>query len=76
MNEALSDDLFQFWNNLLKTFQEQKLPRTRVTAMVCLNRLLGHIGNTDQLDLSKSVLKQWCLQSLKSSVRDLRIASV
>lgn len=76
MSKEFCADLLLFMNSLQKTLHEQKLPRTRVAAMVSLNRLLAHINNPVQLDLSKSPLKQWCFHSLKSSIRDLRIAAM
>ena len=61
--------------NLLQLPQTQKRRRTRVAAMLALKRILSHCGNVDQLDLATSVFGQWCLQALRSSMRDLRIAA-
>ncbi|CAM1502082.1 Fc.00g040660.m01.CDS01 [Cosmosporella sp. VM-42] len=49
--------------------------RPRVAAMIALRRLVLHSNDPDTLNLETSVLGQWCLQSLNSSVRELRIAA-
>lgn len=57
----------------LASFRESRRPR--VVAMVALRRVILHSRNSEFLDLEKSVLGQWCLQALQSSVRELRIAA-
>lgn len=50
--------------------------RPRVAAMLALRRMVLHCQDRpDLLDLETSSLGQWCLQSLNSSVRELRIAA-
>ncbi|KAH8677021.1 hypothetical protein BGZ61DRAFT_520585 [Ilyonectria robusta] len=50
--------------------------RPRVAAMLALRRFILHGDDqTGLLDLETSSLGQWCLQSLNSSVRELRIAA-
>ena len=49
--------------------------RPRITAMIILRRMARHWRNAELLDLEKSEAGQWCLQSLRSSVRELRIAA-
>lgn len=49
--------------------------RPRVATMMGLRRLVMHINDPKLLNLETSNLGQWCLQSLYSSVRELRIAS-
>jgi serine/threonine-protein kinase ATR len=43
--------------------------------MFALRRFALHFPNADLLDLEVSNLGQWCLKSLRSSVRELRIAA-
>lgn len=43
--------------------------------MIGLRRLVLHCADTAVLNLETSLLGQWCLQSLSSSVRELRIAA-
>ena len=57
----------------LPSFTETKRPR--IIAMVALRRLVLHSMDPDFLDLETSPAGQWCLQSLRSSVRELRIAA-
>ncbi|KAJ4263990.1 serine/threonine-protein kinase M1 [Fusarium torreyae] len=49
--------------------------RPRVAAMMALRRVIVHCDDAELLNLETSVLGQWCLQSLNSSVRELRIAA-
>lgn len=57
----------------LDSFRESRRPR--VVAMIALRRVVLHSQNLEVLDLEKSVLGQWCLQALQSSLRELRIAA-
>ncbi|KAK4155321.1 hypothetical protein C8A00DRAFT_42044 [Chaetomidium leptoderma] len=57
----------------LPSFLESRRPR--VFAMISLRRLVRHSTNGELWDLEKSVPGQWCLQSLQSSIRELRIAA-
>lgn len=47
----------------------------RVLLMVALGRYAAHSRKTDTLDLMDSALGKWCLQGLRSSSRELRIAA-
>jgi serine/threonine-protein kinase ATR len=47
----------------------------RITAMVALRRVISHAEDSHFLDLETSAPGQWCLQSLNSSLRELRIAA-
>ena len=52
-----------------------KSRRSRVFAMVALRRIARHSADGEFWDLEKSGPGQWCLQSLHSSIRELRIAA-
>lgn len=43
--------------------------------MIALRRLVAHCEDTSFLDIETSNPGQWCLQSLNSSVRELRVAA-
>ncbi|RGP60551.1 putative uvsb pi-3 kinase [Fusarium longipes] len=49
--------------------------RPRVAAMMALRKVILHCGDAEVLNLETSALGQWCLQSLNSSIRELRIAA-
>ncbi|KAK4192472.1 protein kinase rad3 [Podospora australis] len=49
--------------------------RTRIYAMIVLRRLAKHSPGDMFWDLETSIPGQWCLQSLHSSIRELRIAA-
>lgn len=55
------------------SFRESR--RTRVYTMVRLQRMLRHTVDLEFRDLELSVLGQWCVQSLRSSIRELRIGA-
>lgn len=57
----------------LPTFLNSRKPR--IVAMMALRRLVAHFQEPDLLDLEKSAPGHWCLQSLNSSIRELRIAA-
>ncbi|KAF9871571.1 hypothetical protein CkaCkLH20_10982 [Colletotrichum karsti] len=57
----------------LTSFKESKRPR--VVAMIAMRRLINHTDDLELFDLETSPLGQWCLQSLHSSIRELRIAA-
>ena len=60
---------------LVKLPQMQKLGRPRVAAMTAIRKLLNHSQNGNHFDLTSPVIGTWCLQALRSSLRDLRIAA-
>ncbi|ETI22234.1 hypothetical protein G647_06307 [Cladophialophora carrionii CBS 160.54] len=49
--------------------------RARVVAMVALRRTILHTSSDEDLKLGQTPAGDWCLQSLKSSSRDLRIVA-
>lgn len=57
----------------LPAFLESKRPR--VVAMIALRRIIVHCDDPAFLDLATPGPGQWCLQSLNSSIRELRIAA-
>jgi serine/threonine-protein kinase ATR len=57
----------------LSAFAEARQPR--VLAMVALKKYAIHFNNAEFMDLKSSPLGQWCVVSLKSSSRELRISA-
>lgn len=57
----------------LDCFKESRRPR--VVAMIAMRRIIKHTDDPEVFDLETSALGQWCLQSLHSSIRELRIAA-
>ena len=68
-------ELFNILTAMIKPLKMHKCRRPRVAAMLGLQHLVSHATNTDHLNLTKSSLGQWCLHSLRSSVRELRLAA-
>ncbi|KAI0520945.1 phosphatidylinositol 3 [Xylaria bambusicola] len=56
-----------------ESFPESRKPR--VAAMVALRRIAKHCNSSDFVDMEVSFAAQWCLKSLHSSQRELRIAA-
>ncbi|KAG0156529.1 hypothetical protein PDIDSM_3708 [Penicillium digitatum] len=50
-------------------------PGPRISAMVTLRRILMHAPNSNQKHISNSASGEFCLHSLRSSIRELRIAT-
>jgi len=57
----------------LPEFEESRKPR--IIAMMTLRNFAMHFSESSFLDLEKSILGQWCLRSLHSSVRELRVCA-
>lgn len=57
----------------LPVFQQCRRPR--VVAMMALRRFALHSIEPDFLNVQTSPLASWCVKSLKSSIRELRIAA-
>ena len=75
LDDSASGHLFTTFSALLQLLQTPRRKQPRVAAMVALKRLLTHTANTDYHDLAQSIYGQWCLQALRASARDLRIAA-
>ena len=72
---AESKYLIEMLASLLRIPQVHRSRRTRVAAMAASIRILAHSNNKSHLNLPESVIGQCCLQALRSSSRDLRIAA-
>ena len=50
-------------------------PQTRIWGMMSLRRLINHTNDPDYLDAEANELGQWCIGSLDTSIRELRLAA-
>ncbi|KAF2971363.1 hypothetical protein GQX73_g2258 [Xylaria multiplex] len=57
----------------IPTFSESRKPR--VAAMVSLRRIAKHCNSSEFTDMEVSPAAQWCVKSIHSSQRELRIAA-
>lgn len=73
-HEVMEEAVLTF-SSLLEsaTFHEGR--KFRLSAMFALRRFAMHYNNPTFLNLEHSQLGQWCISSLKSSMRELRIAA-
>ncbi|KIW85501.1 hypothetical protein Z517_00892 [Fonsecaea pedrosoi CBS 271.37] len=68
-----SSELLKTLVILIQTISRRS--RARIIAMSSLRRIIMHANSTEDLHLSQTPAGDWCLQSLKSSSRDLRIVA-
>ncbi|KAJ5090417.1 hypothetical protein N7532_009101 [Penicillium argentinense] len=66
-------DLWAIFNFILSKLT--RTPGPRIAAMVALRRALMHSTSLNQMHLSTSTSGEFCLNSLRSSIRELRIAT-
>lgn len=52
-----------------------RTPGPRIAAMIALRKILMHSTQLNQVQLSTSTSGEFCLHSLRSSIRELRIAT-
>ena len=67
--------VFTLLIDLLHLIPKEKSRRPRIAVMIAFRRLLLHSNDLDHLEIANSPLGLWCMQSLQSSTRDLRIAA-
>ncbi|KAK0105320.1 serine/threonine-protein kinase M1 [Cadophora gregata f. sp. sojae] len=72
---VIATESIQVFVSLVKSQAFAESRRPRVLAMFTLKRFATHFKNPELLDLEASSLGQWCLMSLKSSIRELRLAA-
>jgi serine/threonine-protein kinase ATR len=75
MGQEISNEAILIFSNLIKSTAFGASRRPRVLAMLMLKKFALHYDNPELFDLEMSPLGQWCLGSLKSSIRELRIAA-
>ncbi|KAF2843387.1 hypothetical protein M501DRAFT_994296 [Patellaria atrata CBS 101060] len=68
-------ELLSILEQLLETPELQRSTKPRVLAVIALRRILNHISDPGILNLANSSIGQWCLKSMHSSLRELRIAA-
>ncbi|KAJ5770783.1 uncharacterized protein N7511_002834 [Penicillium nucicola] len=66
-------EIWTLFNSILPRLT--RTPGPRISAMVALRRILMHAPNSNQMHLSTSASGEFCLHSLRSSIRELRIAA-
>jgi serine/threonine-protein kinase ATR len=74
-SQGISDEALLIFDKLVQSASFLDSRRPRVLAMFALRRFAVHEDTPSFLDLQVSLLGQWCMRSLKSSVRELRIAA-
>ncbi|KAK1750228.1 protein kinase rad3 [Echria macrotheca] len=75
LEPAAMESASKIFVKIIESQSFQRSRRSRVFGMVTLRRLVKHNSDPSFFDFETSVPGQWCLDSLKSSVRELRIAA-
>ncbi|BDD54998.1 hypothetical protein MAP00_000557 [Monascus purpureus] len=73
MQRSSYDSLREALTVILSQLTRASSPR--VAAMVALRRLLMHDSTSNQMQLASSVFGEFCLNSLRSSIRELRLVT-
>ncbi|KAL1301669.1 hypothetical protein AAFC00_005888 [Neodothiora populina] len=68
-------EVASIFNELYESPELQKSGKERVLAMLAIRSFVMHTVDATYLDLNQSLFAQWCLRSLYSSSRELRIAA-
>ncbi|KAG9237915.1 protein kinase-like protein rad3 [Amylocarpus encephaloides] len=71
----VSGEVIETFSILIKSPPFLESRRARVIAMLALRKFTVHFEDSNFINLEVSALGQWCLQSLRSSIRELRIAA-
>ena len=75
METSERDKILMAFETLIKSPEMQNSRKPRVWAMLALGRVIRHSGDGKHLELSSSTFGGWCLQSCRSSLRELRLAA-
>lgn len=67
------DSLWKIFVHILPRLNRD--PNDRITAMAALRRSLVHGPSSYQMQLASSEFGEFCLHSLRSSIRELRVAT-
>ncbi|KAI9795604.1 MAG: serine/threonine-protein kinase M1 [Piccolia ochrophora] len=74
-HQGQSAEIFRTLDKLLKTSEFQQSTKPRVWAMTAVRRIMLHSDQPGFLRLKSFAFGQWSLHSLRSSLRELRIAA-
>ena len=75
LDDSVSEHIFAIFSELFQLLQMPKRRGPRIAAMNALKHLLLHAPSGEHHDLTESIYGQWCLQALRASVRELRVAA-
>jgi serine/threonine-protein kinase ATR len=62
-------------SQLIKCSRFQRHSDARISLALAIRRIVNHVNAPTVIDLGTSAMGQWCLRSLQSSLRELRIAA-
>lgn len=68
-----TDELYKILAHIIPRLT--RAPRLRISSMITLRRILAHSSGSLDLRLSSSFFGEFCLHSLRSSIRELRVAT-
>ena len=75
-DEADRNHFYEILSSLIHTRAVQSSKQLRCLSMFAIQRFACHASSSDHLDIGVSAIGQYCMQGLRSSVREIRIAAV
>ncbi|RKF63720.1 Protein kinase rad3 [Erysiphe neolycopersici] len=73
--DNISNEIITIFTKFIKSTAFSESRRCRVLTMMAIRKVALHFDHPNFLDLEVSDLAQWCFQSLKSSIRELRVTA-
>jgi serine/threonine-protein kinase ATR len=74
-DETVATEAVATFNALIAVSEFEESSKPRVLGMLALKAFVMHFKDGEFLNLETSNLGQWCLSSLRSSIRELRVAA-
>jgi serine/threonine-protein kinase ATR len=74
-DENIAQEAIATFSKLLVLPEFEQSRKPRVLGMIALRSFAVHFKSAELLNLDTSLLGQWCLRSLRSSMRELRITA-
>jgi serine/threonine-protein kinase ATR len=74
-DETVATEAVATFNALIAVSEFEESSKPRVLGMLALRAFVMHFKDSEFLNLETSNLGQWCLRSLRSSIRELRVAA-
>ena len=73
--QSISSEAIAAFSALIKSVAVLKSRRPRILAMFALRNFAVHFDDPSFLELETSDMGRWCVSSLRSSIRELRVAT-
>lgn len=75
IDPAITDEMIIILEEVVDSPHFKESPKLRILGILALRRYIEHLDSTRLSDIELSSLAQWCVRSLRSTIRELRIAA-